>query len=116
MKNSDFKKHKGELLDYVVRKKGIKIKALAAEAGFDRSTYYNHIKDANLPYPVISKYGEVLNYDFSKEYPEIPANTTYEAKEITTFEEMEKDRNYWRKRFLDLAEKVAENYTNDKRK
>lgn len=115
MKNSDFKKHKGEYLDYIVRKKGIKIKILAASAGFDRSTYYNHIKDANLPYTVIVRYGEVLNYDFSKEYHEIPSNNSSEPHEITTFEEMKKDRDYWRKRFQDLAEKVAENYTKDKR-
>ncbi|KIO77177.1 hypothetical protein TH53_11120 [Pedobacter lusitanus] len=114
MKKEDFKKHKGEYLDSVVRKTGITIKALTASAGFDRTTYYHHIMDPHLPYKVIAKYGEVLHHDFSDEYPEIRSSRVNDTREITTFEEMEKDRNYWRSRFLDLAEKVADNYKKEK--
>lgn len=110
VKKGDIKKHKGEYLDSVVRKTGITIKALTASAGFDRTTYYHHILDPHLPYKVIARYGEVLKHDFSSEYPEIQRAKKTEPKEITTFEEMEKDRNYWRARFFDLAEKVADNY------
>ncbi|MBB5634843.1 hypothetical protein HDF26_002481 [Pedobacter cryoconitis] len=110
MKKGDFKKHKGEYLDSVVRKTGITIKALTASAGFDRTTYYHHITDPHLPYKVISRYGEVLKFDFSPEYPEIQRARSDDPQEITTFEEMKKDRDYWRSRFFDLAEKLAENY------
>ncbi|QNK61260.1 hypothetical protein H7F33_11835 [Pedobacter sp. PAMC26386] len=110
MKKGDFKKHKGEYLDYIVRNTGITIKALTTFAGFDRSSYYNHILDPHLPYKVISKYGEVLHHDFSDQYPEERTAKSSDPNEITTFEEMKKDRDYWRSRFLDLAEKVADNY------
>jgi len=110
VKKGDFKKHKGEYLDSVVRKTGITIKALTASAGFDRTTYYHHITDPHLPYKVISRYGEVLKFDFSPEYPEIQRARSDDPQEITTFEEMKKDRDYWRSRFFDLAEKLAENY------
>lgn len=114
VKKEDFKKHKGEYLNSVVRKRGITIKALTASAGFDRTTYYHHIADPHLPYKVIARYGEVLNFDFSGEYPEIKLPQHSESHEITTFEEMERDRNYWRSRFLELAEKVADNYKREK--
>lgn len=106
MKNNDFKKHKGEYLNWVVRTKGIKITVLTAQVGVDRSTFYNHIKDPGLPYHVISKYGEILNHDFSAEYPKLQRENGSEQPVITTFREMEKDRDFWRSKYLDLEERL----------
>jgi hypothetical protein len=108
VKSNDFKKHKGEYLNWVVRTKGIKITVLTAKVGVDRSTFYNHIKDPSLPYHVISKYGEILNHDFSAEYPKEQVEKEQQPPVITTFDEMEKDRDFWKSKYLDLESKLAE--------
>lgn len=110
VKKEDIKKHKGELLDSIVRNSGMTIKAVAKAAGYDRTSYYNHILEPQLPYKIISRYGEALRHDFSNEYPEEKATRPTHTKEITTFEEMEKDRDYWRERFFRLTEKVADSF------
>lgn len=99
VKNEDIKKHKGEYLNWIVRKKGIKIKFLTALAGYDRTTFYNHIKDPNLPYTVLSRYGEVLNHNFSEDYPEFKDPARTHADQIYSLEEMEKDRDKWKHKY-----------------
>lgn len=107
VKNSDIKKHKGEYLNWVVRTKGIKITVLTAKVGVDRSTFYNHIKDPGLPYAVIVKYGKILNHDFSAVYPKMPSENHENSPMITTFEEMEKDRDWWKSKYQDLEARLA---------
>ena len=109
VKNKDIKKHKGEYLNSVVRTKGITITALTEKAKVHRSTFYNHIKDPILPYEDIVKYGRAMDFDFSPAYPEINYSAdTGEAPAITTFEEMEKDRNNWKSKYLELKRQLSE--------
>lgn len=106
VKNNDLKKHKGEYLNWVVRTKGIKITVLTAQVGVDRSTFYNHIKDPVLPYTVIAKYGKILNHDFSADYPKVQ-HESESGPTISTFEEMEKDRDFWKSKYKDLERRLA---------
>lgn len=110
MKNNDLNKHKGEYLDYVARQKGIKISFLAKEAGYDRTSYYNHISQPNLPYKIIAKYGEILNYDFSPAYAKTLAVKSEEDPEIFNLEQMTEDRNKWRKKYFDMVEMFIQRF------
>lgn len=107
VKSKDIKKHKGELLNSVVRANGITITALAVKVGIDRSTYYNHIKDPFLPYEDIVKYGVVLNYDFSTAYPKLGPSKQDDQPPITTFEAMEQNRDFWKSKYYDLKGKIV---------
>ena len=113
VKKEDIKNHKGELLDAIVRTSGMTITAVAKAAGYDRTSYYNHILEAQLPYKIISKYGKALRHDFSGEYPEEKAADTSNSTEIISYEEMEKERNYWRDKYYALADKVLDKFTKD---
>lgn len=115
MKKLDTKKHRGEYLNELVRKKGIKIKVLTELAGYDRSTFYNHIKDPNLPYTILAKYGKIMHHDFSIDFPELAGATVSELTEITTFEEMEKDRDRWKSKYEALSE-LLNKYLEDRDK
>lgn len=115
VKSIDLKKHRGEYLNGVVRKKGIKIKVLTELAGYDRSTFYNHIKDPNLPYTILAKYGKIMHHDFALDYPELAINTPVDPTAITTFEEMEKDRDRWKIKYEALSE-LLNNYLDDRDK
>jgi len=107
VKNKDIKKHKGELLNSVVRSNGITITALAAKVGIDRSTFYNHIKDPVLPYEDIIKYGAVLNHDFSAAYARGNQSKYDTEPPITTFEGMEQNRDFWKSKYFELKNKIV---------
>lgn len=104
MKNEDLKKHRGEYLNWLVRKKGIKIVVLTRLAGYDRSTFYNHIRDQNLPYAILLKYEKGLNHDFSIDYPDIRGNIGEDMPEISTYEEMKIDRDKWKHKYDAITE------------
>jgi len=106
VKSKDIKKHKGELLNSVVRSNGITITALTAKVGIDRSTFYNHIKDPFLPYEDIVKYGAILNHDFSAAYAKTPGSKYDDQPPITTFEAMEQNRDFWKSKYDDLKGKI----------
>lgn len=111
MKNEDFYKHRGEYLNWLVRKKGIKISVLTKLADYDRSTFYNHIKDPNLPFTILMRYGHVLGHNFATSYPELAGVSNADLLPITTFEEMEKDRDKWKNKYealVDLWNKYLE--------
>ncbi|WP_158799656.1 hypothetical protein [Pedobacter sp. L105] len=103
MKNGDFKKHRGEYLNGIVRKKGIKITILVRAAGFDRSSYYNHIKDPTLPDSVLDKYGKVLDYDFLA-LNDNPSDKHENEPEPTDFEGMKRSRDMWRDKYFAIKE------------
>lgn len=113
VKKEHIKNHKGQLLDSTVRKSGMTITAVARAAGYDRSTFYNHIKEDKLPYKIILRYGKALKHDFSDEYPEEKAAKASDAKEIISFEDMEKERDYWRDKYHALADRVLDKFTKE---
>jgi hypothetical protein len=104
VKNEDFKKHKGEYLNELVRKKGIKIKVLTQAAGFDRSTFYNHIKQPNLSFGILLKYGKILNHDFSEEYPEMNVHQKKPVQPVMSYDEVVQDRDNWKEKYFQVAE------------
>jgi len=104
VKNEDFKKHKGEYLNELVRKKGIKIKVLTQAAGYDRSSFYNHIKDPHLSFGILARYGKVLNHDFAEEFPEMNAGQKSPVKPAMSYDELETDRDSWKEKYFQVAE------------
>lgn len=88
--------HRGEYLDKIVRLKGKNITKLLPNVGYDRTTYYKHIKDRDLPFRILKQYGDVIPYDFSKDFPEMLEEIPVSQFEINTFEGMQKDRDFWR--------------------
>lgn len=112
MKNEDNKKHRGEYLNYIVHKKGIKIEALTAAVKVHRTTFYNHIKDANLSLDKLAKYGEFLNHDFYDDYGERPKTAGHHPADTESYEEVKKDRDHWREKYYEirsLYEELKEN-------
>ena len=104
VKNEDFKKHKGEYLNELVRKKGIKINVLTEAAGFDRSTFYNHIKKSDLSFGILIKYGKILNYDFAEAFPEMDPHRKQRTEPSMSYDELELDRDNWKEKYFQVAE------------
>ena len=105
MKDEDSNRHRGEYLNKIVRKKGIKISNITRDAGYDRSTFYNHCKDPNLPYPILAKYGRAMKYDFTKSESE---QDTSEFIDPETYSDLKKDRDEWKHRYIELTKLMVQ--------
>ncbi len=72
---ADTNTHRGEVVKRVIRDIGMTITRVAKKMdggkGISMKSVYNHLENPSLSYEWIVKYGRVLKYDFTKEFPEI---------------------------------------------
>lgn len=64
-------KHRGQILEAVVRKSGYTIKCLTEKLGISRNTIYHKFREHDLSYDFIVRVGDAIHYDFTDDYPEI---------------------------------------------
>lgn len=98
-------KHRGEVLNKIVTQLNISKTKLVKRVGYDRTTYYSHIKKEDLDYAILWAYGKAIPYDFTKDFPEMKEHIPEYTKEITDFEEMKADRDKWKDKYYELLEK-----------
>ena len=93
-------KHRGEVLQAIVKKSPIKITELVKRMNISRGTYYNHKEDPNLPFETLEQYGKVLGYDFTNDFSEMQKYVVEEPivpyGDPMTLDEAIKQRDYWR--------------------
>lgn len=110
MSNSNNNIHHGELLREAADKSDLTITQISKRAGFNRTTFYNHIENPVLPYHVLEKYAKVLAYDFIKFIPEMEKFKQFEEpstlyKKPETIEEAIDQREHWKNRYYELLER-----------
>ncbi|MEH6305246.1 hypothetical protein RYH73_06305 [Olivibacter sp. CPCC 100613] len=91
--------HRGEFLDVIVRRNNVNKTKLAEKAGYDRTTYYYHIKQPDLDFAILNAYGKHIPYDFSINFPEMLSEFPLGNAPINTFEGMKKDRDFWKEEY-----------------
>lgn len=64
-------KHRGEIVEKVVRRSGFSIKRLAERLKISRNTIYNRFREPSLDYEFILQVSNVIHYDFRQEFPEL---------------------------------------------
>lgn len=65
--------HRGEILAQAAAKTDLSVIQIARRAGYKtRGSFYNHIKNPNLSFTILEKYGKILNHDFSEDIPAMP--------------------------------------------
>src|SRR5690606_27012512 len=89
-----------------------KVAAVARKMNIDRGTVYRHFDDQDLSIDYIIRYGKVLDYDFSKYFPEI-LNVIQEPsieyrKEKLTYSELEDEMQRWKDKYIQLLEQYNE--------
>ena len=64
-------KHKGQVVERIVRQNGYTLTRLAKRLNISRNTLYNKFSTPNLSFDFIRKVGEIISYDFSIDFPEM---------------------------------------------
>jgi hypothetical protein len=73
--------HRGELVRMRVDKWRGKITELADKTGMARTSLYRHFQNPQMDWDYILDIGDVINYDFSQDFPEIKMYTSSHVKE-----------------------------------
>jgi hypothetical protein len=94
--------HMGQLLEKVIRKKGINITELAGALQVSRRTLYNWFKQEVIDEFTMDKISTTIVYDFTTDKPK-PTIVIADTQAPTA-----KDAAYWQGRYLDLLEKYSE--------
>lgn len=66
-------KHRGEIVENVIRKSGFSLKKLSERLGISRNTLYNRFKEPELSYEFIIAVGNIIHYNFALELPGLQA-------------------------------------------
>ena len=66
-------KHRGEIVENVIRRSGFSLKKLSERLGISRNTLYNRFKEPELSYEFIIAVGNIIHYNFAPELPELQA-------------------------------------------
>lgn len=102
--------HRGEVLKSLIAASDLNITIVTNRAGYNRSSYYNHILIPDLSYSILRKYGRALNHDFSREFPEMRSYDHLEDPQVLyggtpTIAGLTKQRDDWKDKYLQLLEK-----------
>lgn len=101
-------KHYGEILEYIVRKKGFSITQLANGLHINRGGVYNFFKAKNLKPEIIIKIGLLMRHDFSEEFPELFTGDEFKIWHRENSQTLPTtragDENYWKEKYIKLLE------------
>ncbi len=101
----------GEIVEHAVRRQNINISELSRKMNVNRRTLYNWFQQKNLNADVICGIGQVINYDFSKDFnEELTNNKKVKNKKKTLYPKVSKEYvdsesvYYWMEKYICLLE------------
>jgi hypothetical protein len=102
----------GEIVEHVIRRNNISISELSRRLRVSRRSIYNWFTQKNLSFDIILQIGEVLDYDFSSDFPDKlngrkPNPTQVYQGDFQT-NDFQNSANYWRNKYINLLEKYNE--------
>lgn len=101
--------HRGQILHEAAKQHPNSIKDIAEAAGYKYGTFFKHIKNKDLSYTILAKYGKVMNRDFSVEFPEmvsLPSFATQNNKRsFFSEDELKEELEELRKSYVKVLEK-----------
>ncbi|WP_316748999.1 helix-turn-helix domain-containing protein [Pedobacter gandavensis] len=107
----------GQVIEHVVRKDHMGITELSRKLNVSRRTIYNWFDQESLSFDIICKIGNVINHDFSKEFPDDFALLQQGDREKKGDLMSNDDNstanystavNYWMNKYIKLLEKYNE--------
>jgi predicted transcriptional regulator len=94
----------GQLLEKVIRKKGLNISKLAKAIGVDRRSVYNWFTEPELKAGILEKIAEVIDHDFTADVPRL----SIKDPELIAQNKEVRDDEYWKDKYIDLLERYSD--------
>lgn len=104
MEKKTKKVDRGKILHQTAKDHPNKIIDIVKAAGYEYGTFYKHIKNPNLPYNIIAKYGKAMKKDFSVEFPEMANLISFTISDI-------EDKQRTTEELLHEVQDIREKYT-----
>jgi hypothetical protein len=102
----------GEIVEHVIRRNNISISELSRRLRVSRRSIYNWFTQKNLSFDIILQIGEVLDYDFSSDFPDKligrRSNSVQGYQPDIHINDSQNSANYWRNKYINLLEKYNE--------
>jgi predicted transcriptional regulator len=99
------KKHRGEMVERVVRESGYSLKSLAEHLKVSRRTLYNYFNQVDLSVELVMEIGRIIHYDFSPYlYANYAKGNSAPARAVTDAIVPEETAEYWRNKYIQLLE------------
>ena len=80
----DTEKYRGEVVHKVTKKRGYKFIAVAKQMGISRATLYKNLKKSHLTDRFLIEVGDIIHYDFAKEFPNLRDSLLYKSHHENT--------------------------------
>ncbi|EDM38351.1 hypothetical protein PBAL39_02012 [Pedobacter sp. BAL39] len=101
----------GEIVEHAVRRQHVNISELSRRMNVNRRTLYNWFQQKKLHLDVIIAIGQVINYDFSKEFKDEFQNSGFNAS-LPDFDKpsdvtpaaLQDSKYYWMEKYITLLE------------
>lgn len=103
-------RHGGSIIESIIRKRGDNLSKLAKYMNISRCTLYSWFEKDSLPLDVLLKIGTFINYDFSKDFPEVFSTKT-EIKMDNLLQNQpveQRDIDHWKLKYIFLLERYNE--------
>jgi len=100
----------GEIVEHAVRRQNVNISELSRRMKVNRRTLYNWFQQKSLNADVICGIGQVINYDFSKDFNEELETSKLKSKERVLNPKVNKEFvaqesvYYWMEKYITLLE------------
>jgi lambda repressor-like predicted transcriptional regulator len=92
--------HYGQIVEFRVRRNGHNISELARLLNINRRSLYNWFSQQHLKKEYIARIGEVINHNFSEDFPEYFRKEDFEKSQFNN-NGFDKD---WKDRYINLLE------------
>ncbi len=101
---------RGEVLHIVAKTSKLTIREITEKAGYKPPSFYVHVKQEELPYEILARYGKALGHNFADEFPEMSDyvfqdDQSFYNKKKLSFEELELEKDRWQSKYQELNEK-----------
>lgn len=101
--------NKGEIVELVIRRNNLSISELSRRLHVSRRSVYNWFEQKDLSIDIICKVGDVLDYDFTSDFPDMftkkKSRIVSQMDHSFNLEPQQNSVNYWRDKYISLLEK-----------
>ncbi|SDI27595.1 helix-turn-helix domain-containing protein [Mucilaginibacter sp. P19] len=100
-------KHYGQIVELVIRKKGVSISQLARMTNMNRRSVYNWFNQKYLKQEIIHEIGILISHDFSAEFPELFRKSDFMQTQGGFHSDYpsENANAIWKDKYIELLEK-----------